>query len=89
MVSRENITACTGDRVPLWVDVVEFQGDDGERNNYRKISRCAFEVIGLLVVADAAHQQAEPYHAIEYDHQHRIHGVACQRGFVGGTKHHR
>jgi hypothetical protein len=42
----------------------------------------------LLAVAPCAEQQRQSNHAVEHDHHHREHRVACERGIIVAMGHH-
>ncbi len=90
MVSSENISACVGDSEPSAVDVVKSGNTKAMVVSGMMTERYAdapFRVVGLLVVPDTAHQQAQPHDSVEHDHQHGVHGVASQRRVAFRAQH--
>ena len=70
-------------------EVRQHQAEHRQRHDQRQKRISSPEVVFLLAVAKAAQQQRDPDHAIEHNHHHAEHRVACQRGFALPGQHDR
>ncbi len=65
----------------------ERDGGNGDENTEE--SPGTFEIVGLLVVADAADQQSEADHPVQNNDEDREHGVAGEHRIGVAVQHHR